>query len=114
MELYYVAVVNQSRADTCTEILGTCENCDQKCLDKYGPSVRTQCDGVAGQPLLCTCIFHCGPPLPPKVCTGGAGLCSGNCSDKCCDGNCAAKYNAGHGSCLMLGNFNLCQCEYTC
>lgn len=103
-----VAVVNQSRAGTCVETEGPCENCDQKCLAKFGPSVNTQCGNSQ-----CLCIYEC-PPSPPKVCNGGAGLCSQNCPEKCCDTNCATKFNGGHGSCATLGNINLCQCEYPC
>ncbi|KAL0891271.1 hypothetical protein Bca101_015254 [Brassica carinata] len=105
------SVVNQSRAQAaqaCVQALGPCENCDQKCLAQYGPSVHTQCGNSQ-----CLCIYQCGPS-PPKVCNGGAGLCSQNCPSNCCDMNCAKKYNAGHGSCVTLGNSNLCQCQYSC
>ncbi|CAF2132171.1 hypothetical protein BRARA_K00859 [Brassica rapa] len=106
--IIFTSVVNQSRAGTCVETEGPCENCDQKCLAKFGPSVNTQCGNSQ-----CLCIYEC-PPSPPKVCNGGAGLCSQNCPEKCCDTNCATKFNGGHGSCVTLGNFNLCQCEYPC
>ncbi|KAG2241687.1 hypothetical protein Bca52824_090260 [Brassica carinata] len=87
-----VAVVNQSRAQAaqaCVQALGPCENCDQKCLAQYGPSVHTQCGNSQ-----CLCIYQCGPS-PPKVCNGGAGLCSQNCPSNCCDMNCAKSIMLG-------------------
>ncbi|XP_024005817.1 putative defensin-like protein 180 [Eutrema salsugineum] len=110
--IMFTSVVNQSRTDTCSETLGPCENCDQKCLAKYGPSVQTHCIGPGGG--LCTCVFHCRPSIPLKVCPGAMGLCTDTCSSKCCNWNCSKKYYAGRGSCLLLGDFNVCQCEYTC
>lgn len=108
-DVYNVAVVNQSRAATCMDTEGPCDNCDQKCLAKYGPSVRTQCGNS-----LCMCIYQCRPGPSPKTCYGGAGPCSQSCPDQCCDANCAKKYDNGKGYCQMLGSFSLCQCEYLC
>ncbi|CAH8385153.1 unnamed protein product [Eruca vesicaria subsp. sativa] len=102
-----VAVVNQSRASTCFETLGLCDqNCAPQCVAKYGPSVHVQYTNGK-----CTCFFQYGHS---KVCYGGAGFCSEDCNRNCCNMNCANKYLAGHGSCLMLVNINLCECEYSC
>ncbi|CAH2077379.1 unnamed protein product [Thlaspi arvense] len=112
--IVFTSVVNQSRAATCNETLGSCENCDKKCLTKYGPSVKTHCDGPGG---MCTCVYGCGPPSPikpMKVCIGSTGLCTSKCAGSCCDRNCALKYNAGRGACSQLGDYIVCECEYTC
>ncbi|CAA7048814.1 unnamed protein product [Microthlaspi erraticum] len=106
-DVYNVAVVNQSSAAQCMETQGPCDNCDQKCLAKYGPSVHTQCGNSQ-----CICIYECGQPA--KTCSGGGGMCSQNCPETCCDANCAQKFNGGKGYCQSLGNYNLCQCEYPC
>ncbi|CAH8277400.1 unnamed protein product [Arabidopsis lyrata] len=114
-KVYNALVVNQTRAISCDESLGLCKKCDERCKAKHGPSCISKCDGEVGM-LSCTCTYECGPTLPPKrnVCSGGTGMCSGNCPDKCCDTNCAQKYNGGRGFCNSLGNYNLCQCEYPC
>ncbi|XP_023635413.1 putative defensin-like protein 180 [Capsella rubella] len=109
----FVAVVNQTRADSCNDSLGTCENCDERCKTKHGPSTMSKCDGSVGL-LLCTCTYECAPLASSKICSGGTGLCTADCPEKCCDTNCAEKYNSGRGSCNFLGNYNLCQCEYKC
>ncbi|ESQ54220.1 hypothetical protein EUTSA_v10026566mg [Eutrema salsugineum] len=113
--IVFASVVNQTRANTCSEGLGTCENCDQRCKAKHGPSSQSSCDRSVGVPL-CTCYYQCGPPspTPPKICDGGAGICSQSCPDKCCDTNCAQKYKGGRGFCSSIGNYRLCQCTYPC
>ncbi|XP_018482286.1 defensin-like protein 182 [Raphanus sativus] len=117
--IMFASVVNQTRANTCTDGLGTCENCDQRCKAKHGPSSESNCDHSLVMPL-CLCYYQCaGPtptptPTPPKICNGGAGICSRSCPETCCNTNCAQKFNGGHGFCSTLGNFNLCQCQYPC
>lgn len=112
--------MNQTRATICVDGLGTCENCDQKCKAKHGPSSESSCDRSIGVPL-CTCYYECPSPppsppspTPPKTCFGGTGACSQRCPEKCCDMNCAQKYRGGHGYCDTLGTISLCQCEYPC
>lgn len=108
--------MNQARADTCVDGLGTCQNCDERCKAKHGSSSESNCDRSIGVPL-CTCYYQCGSspsPPSPKKCDGGAGICSERCPEICCDMNCAQKYYGGHGFCNTLGTFSLCQCEYPC
>ncbi|KAG2245446.1 hypothetical protein Bca4012_015784 [Brassica carinata] len=115
--IMFASVVNQTGANTCTEGLGTCENCDERCKAKHGPSSESNCDRSLVIPL-CVCYYQCPDPpptpTPPKICNGGAGLCSARCPANCCDTNCAQKFNGGHGFCDTIGNFNLCQCQYPC
>ncbi|XP_013597145.1 PREDICTED: defensin-like protein 182 isoform X1 [Brassica oleracea var. oleracea] len=114
--IMFASVVNQTRAK-CADGLGTCENCDERCKAKHGPSSESICDLSLGMPL-CMCYYQCADPpptpTPPKICNGGAGLCSARCFGSCCDTNCAQKFNGGHGFCSTLGTFNLCQCQYPC
>ncbi|XP_010438224.1 PREDICTED: defensin-like protein 182 [Camelina sativa] len=117
--IIFTSVVDQARAKTCIDGLGTCENCDERCKAKHGPSSESNCGISTEVPLpLCTCYYQCGssssPPPSPKKCNGGVGICSQRCPEKCCDMNCAQKYNGGHGFCNTLGTFSLCQCEYPC
>ncbi|CAB81000.1 hypothetical protein [Arabidopsis thaliana] len=99
------AVVNQARGDTCIDGLGYCNNCDERCKAKHGPSSESSCDRSVGVPL-CKCYYECesppSPPAPPKKCDGGAGICSQRCQGQCCDMNCAQKYIGGHGFCNTL------------
>ncbi|XP_010435730.1 PREDICTED: putative defensin-like protein 180 [Camelina sativa] len=115
--IFVAVVINQTRAESCNDVVGTCENCDERCKAKHGPSCISRCDGQFGV-FLCTCTYECvppSPPSPPKVCNGGTStMCSQNCPEKCCDTNCAQKYSGGRGFCNSLGNFNLCQCQYPC
>ncbi|RIA04531.1 hypothetical protein BRARA_K01224 [Brassica rapa] len=115
--IMFASVVNQTRANTCADGLGTCENCDERCKDKHGPSSENICDRSLVMPL-CMCYYQCADPTPtlspPKICNGGAGLCSARCPGSCCDTNCAQKFKGGHGFCSTLGTFNLCQCQYPC
>ncbi|CAH8274857.1 unnamed protein product [Arabidopsis lyrata] len=113
--IIFTSVVNQTRADTCTDGLGLCNGCDERCKAKHGPSSESNCDRSIGVGL-CVCYYQCGSPSPPvqKKCNGGAGICSQRCQGTCCDMNCAQKYNGGHGFCNTLGTFSLCQCEYPC
>ncbi|CAG7885381.1 unnamed protein product [Brassica rapa] len=86
-------------ANTCADGLGTCENCDERCKDKHGPSSENICDRSLVMPL-CMCYYQCADPTPtlspPKICNGGAGLCSARCPGSCCDTNCAQKFKGGH------------------
>ncbi|CAF2133521.1 unnamed protein product [Brassica napus] len=88
-----------TRANTCADGLGTCENCDERCKDKHGPSSENICDRSLVMPL-CMCYYQCADPTPtlspPKICNGGAGLCSARCPGSCCDTNCAQKFKGGH------------------
>ncbi|CAN8314265.1 unnamed protein product [Cochlearia groenlandica] len=102
------SVVNQSRAETCTENGGFCTGCGERCRSTYGPLTQNKCEGI-----VCKCIFDCANP-PPKMCDGGAGICSQSCPDDCCNSTCAQKYNGGTGFCNSLGNSMLCQCQYPC
>ncbi|KAG2239384.1 hypothetical protein Bca52824_091815 [Brassica carinata] len=43
-------------ANTCTEGLGTCENCDERCKAKHGPSSESNCDRSLVIPLSCATI----------------------------------------------------------
>ncbi|EOA29046.1 hypothetical protein CARUB_v10025300mg [Capsella rubella] len=117
--IIFSSVVNQARGNTCTDGLGSCENCDARCKAKHGLSSVSSCDHSIGLPIpLCTCSYQCGgsPPSPPspKICNGGGGICSQRCPKTCCEINCAQKYNGGHGFCNTLGTFSLCQCVYPC
>ncbi|AEE85716.1 low-molecular-weight cysteine-rich 59 [Arabidopsis thaliana] len=115
--IIFTSVVNQARGDTCIDGLGYCNNCDERCKAKHGPSSESSCDRSVGVPL-CKCYYECesppSPPAPPKKCDGGAGICSQRCQGQCCDMNCAQKYIGGHGFCNTLGTFSFCQCEYPC
>ncbi|CAH8315403.1 unnamed protein product [Eruca vesicaria subsp. sativa] len=75
--IMFASVVNQTRANNCTDGLGTCENCDQRCKAKHGPSSESTCDHSLVVPL-CLCYYQCaGPsptPTPPKICNGGADI----------------------------------------
>ena len=117
-DVYNVTVVNQTRADICVDGLGTCENCDQRCKSKHGPSGHGDCDDRSTGVPMCRCHYQCEPPsltsTPLNTCNGGAGLCSVNCPQKCCDINCALKFIGGSGMCFTLGNTSVCQCKYPC
>ncbi|XP_019088066.1 PREDICTED: putative defensin-like protein 180 [Camelina sativa] len=88
--IIFVAVVNQTRADSCNDSLGTCTY-----------------EGVPPSPPS--------PLSPLKVCIGVVKrMCSYVCPEKCCDANCAQKYKGGRGFCNPFGNIILCQCQYPC
>ncbi|XP_010447773.1 PREDICTED: defensin-like protein 183 [Camelina sativa] len=116
--IMFASVENKINAKTCMENLGYCEGtsqqCDERCKAKHGPEAEGECD-VKG--LTCTCFYPCGQgpsPLKPKICYGGAGVCSDKCGPPCCNQNCAEKYNEGTGFCDSIGHTYLCKCQYTC
>ncbi|KAJ4867805.1 Defensin-like protein 182 [Raphanus sativus] len=92
-------VMTEGQGNLCRDGLGTCENCDQKCKTKHGPSSQSNCDHSVGV-ALCTCFYQCTPPKPSPpptrpTCNNGTTLCT-ECSDNCCDTNCAKSNNGGH------------------
>ncbi|KAF8118530.1 hypothetical protein N665_0004s0015 [Sinapis alba] len=113
--IMFSSVVNQAKADPCVDGLGACENCDNRCKFKHGPSSHGDCDRSVGV-ALCRCYYQCEPPslTPLNICKGGGGLCSKRCPETCCNKICALNYNGGHGVCNTFGNFNVCQCQYPC
>ncbi|CAH2077516.1 unnamed protein product [Thlaspi arvense] len=101
------------KADICEEGLGICNQCDERCKAKHGPTAESSCDRYQ----LCTCRYTCGPPSPSppsKQCTGGAGFCSTTCGNQCCNQSCAQKYPGGVGFCENLDHSLLCKCQYPC
>ncbi|KAG2288247.1 hypothetical protein Bca52824_047851 [Brassica carinata] len=111
-------VMIEAQGNLCRDGLGTCEDCDQKCKTKHGPSSESSCDRSVGV-ALCTCFYQCTPPTPPSpptrpTCNSGTTLCTEQCSDSCCDTNCAQSHDGGHGICNSIGNTRLCLCEYPC
>lgn len=115
-DTYSVTVKNKVNANICTEGLGICNQCDERCKARHGPTGRGTCDRYN----LCTCDYICGPaprppgPPPTKRCSGGAGLCGTKCGKPCCNQSCAQKYPGGVGSCDSLAHTLLCNCEYPC
>lgn len=105
--------MNQIRADTYEDDLGagSCENCDQRCKAKHGPSSVSKCNGPVGK---CMCINEFKPLLPSKVCVGGIDMCTDTCPESCCDRLCAIKYKNGHGGCVLYPPYRMCICEYSC
>ncbi|CAL9227405.1 unnamed protein product [Arabidopsis halleri] len=108
------SVENKVKANTCTEGLGNCQQCDERCKANHGPAAKGGCDPKF---QLCTCYYPCGQgpsPPQPKKCYGGAGVCSDKCGPQCCNQNCAQKYNQGTGFCDSIGHTYLCKCQYNC
>ncbi|EFH45659.1 hypothetical protein ARALYDRAFT_913481 [Arabidopsis lyrata subsp. lyrata] len=106
---------NEVMANICQESLGGCDQCNERCKAKRGPKSEGDCQSRIYN--LCMCNYQCGPPPPPpepKVCYGGAGLCSQKCSNNCCNQICANKYSRGNGFCEKIGSINLCKCQYPC
>ncbi|CAH8302950.1 unnamed protein product [Eruca vesicaria subsp. sativa] len=114
--IIFASVVNQTRANICVDGLGTCENCDQRCKSKHGPSSQGDCsDRSIGEPL-CRCHYQCEPSSLTSLntCNGNAGLCSRRCPEQCCDVKCRHKFTGGNGFCNSLDYYNVCQCQYPC
>ncbi|CAN8276405.1 unnamed protein product [Cochlearia groenlandica] len=109
-------VQNKAKAQICREGLGICNQCDERCKARHGPTAQGTCDRYQ----LCTCLYYCGPPQAPpqppprKQCYGGAGLCDIKCGNPCCNQSCAQKYPGGGGYCDSLGSSLLCKCQYPC
>lgn len=79
--------------DPCSQPLGACGpigDCDQRCKGLHS-------DGSGSCDMgLCICVYGCiTPPSPPKICTIGLGLCSGDCNEDCCNLKCSRQYNNG-------------------
>ncbi|KAF8053153.1 hypothetical protein N665_1458s0011 [Sinapis alba] len=109
------SVKNKVKANICSEGLGICSQCDERCKARHGPTGQGMCDRYN----LCTCNYICGPvPTPPspptKQCSGGAGLCDTKCGNPCCNQSCAQKYPGGVGFCESLAHTLLCKCQYPC
>ncbi|CAN8326553.1 unnamed protein product [Cochlearia groenlandica] len=110
------SVENKVKANICAEGLGACNQCDERCKAKRGPTGEGTCDRFQ----LCTCTYQCGPPSPAppgpphKICFGGAGTCSAKCGTPCCNQLCAQKFPGGSGYCDRIGQSLLCKCEYPC
>lgn len=99
----------------CQESLGGCEQFDERCKAKHGPTAQGNCESRTSN--ICTCGYWCGPPLPPpepKVCYGGAGMCSKKCWKQCCNQVCASMFFRGVGFCESFGSIYLCKCQYPC
>ncbi|KAG7533138.1 hypothetical protein ISN45_Aa08g007700 [Arabidopsis thaliana x Arabidopsis arenosa] len=109
--IIFASVVNQIRAQTCDENLGSCENCDQRCKAKHGPLSVSKCNGPDG---MCKCTYECASFKPAKVCVGGTDMCTDTCPQSCCDRQCAIKYKNGHGGCVNYAGYRMCICEYSC
>ncbi|AED94787.1 low-molecular-weight cysteine-rich 57 [Arabidopsis thaliana] len=105
--IIFASAVNQIRAQTCDENLSSCENCDQRCKAKHGPSSVSKCNGPDG-----TC--GCASFKPAKLCIGATDMCTDKCPTSCCDRQCAIKYKNGKGGCVDYAGYRMCICEYTC
>ncbi|ESQ54217.1 hypothetical protein EUTSA_v10027387mg [Eutrema salsugineum] len=109
------SVENKVKADICHEGLGNCNQCDERCKAKHGPTAQGDCNNIY---QICTCNYDCGPPPPApprRQCSGGTGLCDTKCGNPCCNLSCARKYPGGSGFCdNSLGHTLLCQCQYPC
>ncbi|XP_013624941.1 PREDICTED: defensin-like protein 183 [Brassica oleracea var. oleracea] len=105
---------NKVNANVCSEGLGICNQCDERCKARHGPTGQGMCDRYN----LCTCNYICAPvpppPSPPTHCSGGAGLCDTRCGNPCCNQSCAQKYPGGVGFCDSLAHTVLCKCQYPC
>ncbi|CAH8315440.1 unnamed protein product [Eruca vesicaria subsp. sativa] len=71
--IMFTSVVNQARAKSCVDTLGTCDEfCEERCTSKHGLKSVTKCDRSFG---LCKCYYSasdCGhnpevPPGPPHT-----------------------------------------------
>lgn len=58
---YSVTVENKVNANVCSEGLGICNQCDERCKARHGPTGQGMCDRYN----LCTCNYICAPVPPP-------------------------------------------------
>ncbi|CAN6988671.1 unnamed protein product [Brassica oleracea var. botrytis] len=55
------SVENKVNANVCSEGLGICNQCDERCKARHGPTGQGMCDRYN----LCTCNYICAPVPPP-------------------------------------------------
>ncbi|CAN6827238.1 unnamed protein product [Brassica oleracea] len=101
---------NKVMAKPCNNNLGDCQQCDERCKTKYGPTSQGSHDNTCKQ---CLCNNESASPAS-KICYSGAGLCTPKCWDECCNKTCASMYLNGVGYCDSIGHINLCKCQYPC
>ncbi|CAH8315514.1 unnamed protein product [Eruca vesicaria subsp. sativa] len=51
--IMFTSVVNQARAKSCVDNLGTCDNCEERCKAKHGLTSEYNCDSSLGHVCMC-------------------------------------------------------------